>query len=414
MKRTAFLALTALACFFASCQKDDTEYRKEEDLKPLVFTASIDADTTKTHITIVGDKGKFAWEQGDLITVTRVYDPATAVYRADQSGPTSTFTYVSGTVFNTTATYTATYGDIDHQTWSPTGANCPLAAPATFGTAFTFTASAAMLKINVKANGITVKELHAEGKTLDCGSGVALNASTGTDFYIAVHPGTYSGLTFTLTATDNTECTKTKKTPITLEANQIQPITLGDPLTFTAPVVRVPVTTYYDPQGPLSAPPYSFTQTITSNRNEFMLAFSTANGNAINWENGDMVEAKFAWAEGNGLFSIGDGSGRLGTTINLVSSMVSGDKTTTIGIDQPLWANSQNLPVNTDPIWVRFSLNGFEYSADGVQYVPYTHGQTAVDAILAKGTDTPLDVGAYLDPITVNYEYLKVTRMVAQ
>ena len=46
---------------------------------------------------------------------------------------------------------------------------------------------------------------------LDCGSGVELDATDGTDFYIAVPANTYTGVQITLTDTDGNTCTKTFK-----------------------------------------------------------------------------------------------------------------------------------------------------------------------------------------------------------
>ena len=225
----ALISLTMLA----SCQK--TQINEPSMTGVTQFTATI--QQTKTAI---ASDGKVTWVAGDEITVTDAAEPAnTAIYVAQASGASTTFSLKSGETAVTTAPYTATYGDYQNQVYSSTGANCPLGANSET-TNFTFSSPWAVLKITATSevektiDKVTVYNGDTSLITLDCGDGVKIN-STGAAFYVAVESGTYSALsiTFNTVIDDNLKyetATKSRKSeagPLELAKGYLLPLTLN-------------------------------------------------------------------------------------------------------------------------------------------------------------------------------------------
>lgn len=226
MKKTIFITLALIAAvMIASCQK--TQIEEPSTTGVTQFTASI--QQTKTAI---DSYGKVTWNAGDEITVTDAAEPAnSAVYVAQSSGASTTFSLKSGETAVTTAPYTATYGDINNQTYSETDAKCPLTAPETTTANFTFSSPYAILKITATSElEVTVSKVEiANGtdvlSTLFCGSGVAL-FSEAKVFYVAVESDTYAELRITFNAIDYT-ATKARTSEITLAEGDLLPLTLN-------------------------------------------------------------------------------------------------------------------------------------------------------------------------------------------
>ena len=230
---SALVALTMLA----SCQKERFNETPATATGFTEFTATI--EQTKTEI---ADDGKVTWAAGDEITVTDSAEPAnSAVYVARSSGASTTFCLKSGETEVTTAPFTATYGDIACQTYSATGANCPLSAPQTSTTNFHFSSPYAVLKITATSDvekmisKVTVENTPEGGSitslaTLTC-ENLALSF-TARDFYVAVEPDTYDQLKITFTTVDVIPdfpevATKTRKDQVTLSAGHLLPLTLS-------------------------------------------------------------------------------------------------------------------------------------------------------------------------------------------
>lgn len=222
----AFLALAMLA----SCQKAQIENPS------MVGLTSFTANILQTKTAIASD-GKVTWNEGDEITVTDAAEPAnSAVYVAQSSGSSTTFSLKSGETAVTTAPYKASYGDLDNQIYSATGANCPLAAPETDETNFTFSSPYAVLKITATTgvdkliSKVTIENGTTTLATLDCGSGVdLLSASSGTVFYVAVEPSTYDALRISLETIDSVpeKATKARSAEVVLKAGDLLPVTLS-------------------------------------------------------------------------------------------------------------------------------------------------------------------------------------------
>lgn len=417
MKRNICLVLAVLACAFVSCQRAPIEENNNTDLavavQPLVFQASITNDGTKTSIAIEDGQGKVSWVKDDQITVTRVSDSATAVYKADTGGTNNTtFTYVSGEVFSDDSVeYSATYGNIDNQTYSAAGANCPMSAPATTGKTFSFTESAAMLKLNVKADGVSVTELRSVGKVLTCSPAVTLNTETGTDFYIALPPGTYNQLSFTLVASDGKKCTKSMNKPITLKANCIQPVTLSSALVFSAPAARA--ITYYDKNGAAHNSPEEFTATSTTSTTDFKISFSNGTSNAIDFAAGDVLEAKIKYKVSNYAccFGVEDFTS---TPYSAMAWYTNGDNNWWRIEDANTYVNVLHEDFFGAPLIFRISeADGIEFfSSSESTYKEFIAADNEyLSHILDLGTTSPLFFGLYnMKDASATFEYLSVSR----
>ncbi len=224
---TALVALTMLV----SCQKPQVIE------SPTTGITQFSATILQTKTTIDSD-GKITWNEGDEITVTDAAEPAnSAIYVAQSSGASTTFSLKAGQTAVTTAPYTATYGDINNQTYSDTGANCPLTSAETDNTNFIFSSPYAVLRIAVmsereKTVGTVSVANGLDGlASLDCGSGVAIS-STAKVFYVAVAPGTYESMSISIKAnpdeSDPLELTvkKTRSGELILAAGDLLPLTL--------------------------------------------------------------------------------------------------------------------------------------------------------------------------------------------
>ena len=233
MKKTIFSALAIVAiAMIASCQK--TQIGEPSTTGVSHFTATIQ----QTKTTIASD-GKITWTAGDEIIVTDAAEPAnSAIYVAQSSGASTTFFLKSGEIAVTTAPYKASYGDLDNQTYSATGANCPLMAPATDETNFTFSSPYTILKISATSeldktiSLVSVADGTDGLSSLDCGSAVVLSSDP-TVFYVAVEPGTYAELNISFKAdSDSSEplaltVKKKRSGELTLAEGDLLPLTLN-------------------------------------------------------------------------------------------------------------------------------------------------------------------------------------------
>lgn len=224
MKKITQIIISFIAlAIFVSCQKEQAP--SEQTAGVTQFTATI--AQTKTSI----DGVKVSWCAGDIITVTDASE-ATAVYVAESAGASTKFNIKEGETPLGEGPYTAAYGDIAEQAYSATGANCPLTAPETNTTNFTFSCPFAILKISATSekelniNEVTVENDGSILSTLTCSSSVGLLFSQTTDFYIAVEPGTYDCLKITFKAVDGWTASKTRSSAVTLAAGDLLPVTM--------------------------------------------------------------------------------------------------------------------------------------------------------------------------------------------
>lgn len=422
MKKYIFIAAIALASLFTSCQVNEINGEPvQAAVEPIVFTATIEGQGTKTAINYEGNVGKVSWVAGDLITVTCKETSEVGVYAATTSGASSEFTHSAGVEFTNDAyTYSATYGNIDSQSYSATGANCPMAAPEVVGRDFRFRESAAMLLLNVKADGVTVATVKAAGKTLDCGAGVLLNTSTGTDFYIAIPAGTYNELSFTFISLDGKKVTKTVPTAITVAANHVKPIYVSQALEFAAPPETTD--TYYQKDGSVVVNPVvgdntQFTATSSQSDavwvTDFKFSFSSENGNAIDFDAGDCLEAKCLYKVDS--YACSFGLSDISTAYNALACYTNGTNDWWRIQDANDYHNTiQEKGGINAPLIIRLS------KANGIEI--YNHSSSEFDQIVAAdneylspilqlGTTNALYFGLYVQYYaTVTYEYLKVTR----
>ena len=77
MKKIMIFAAMAAMFSLVSCQKDEVVANNESKVSP-VFTASINAGTTKTTVDV--STGKVTWESTDKITITDA-SAASAIYK---------------------------------------------------------------------------------------------------------------------------------------------------------------------------------------------------------------------------------------------------------------------------------------------------------------------------------------------
>ena len=223
MKRIVSLSVLLVAAVFTACQK---EAASPERVSP-VFTASI--AQTKTTLAISGTEGKIAWEAGDEITITDAAS-VSAVYVAQSTGESSTFTIKSGETAIGSGPYTAVFnGDAPAEAQVYSSATLPAItmAAASSTTSLVFDVNCAVIQLKVSGAG-SVKTVMAKGDAtalyvLDCGSS-GVDISSPVDFFIAVPAGTYKKFYFT--NVDNYTCVKTAKSgsEVTVAANVVQPI----------------------------------------------------------------------------------------------------------------------------------------------------------------------------------------------
>ena len=225
-----FLITTALVAIamIDSCRK--TQIEEPSTLGVTKFTATI--QQTKTAI---ASDGKITWTAGDEITVTDAAEPAnSAVYVAQSSGASTTFSLKSGETAVTTAPFAASYGDYENQVYSPSGANCPLSAKSET-TSFHFSSPYAVLKITAtSAAEKTIKQVEITSggshyNSLDCSKESVILSTEPKVFYIAVGATSFEsiGINFTTTGDSPEVATRTRASGLTLEAGDLLPLTLS-------------------------------------------------------------------------------------------------------------------------------------------------------------------------------------------
>ena len=228
-KSSIISALIALAVI-SSCQKE-----LFSDM-PVSGVTSFTATILQTKTNIASD-GKVTWCEGDEITVTDA-SKNTAVYVAESAGAGTTFTLKAGETAVGDGPYTATYGDMTEQEYSATGANCPLSAPETSTTNFTFSSTCAVLKITAISEDektiskVIVKNGDTHLSTLTCGGDGVVLSSAGTVFYVAVAIGPLSNLNITFETVPDSNAkyktaTKTRNSPLDLAKGDLLPLTLN-------------------------------------------------------------------------------------------------------------------------------------------------------------------------------------------
>ena len=243
MKKTLF-AFMALATAFGatSCQSDE-ELTQQPTGKPMVINAVAEGIGTKTRAEMAY-KYDILWSENDQIYVKNSANNATFDLTAGEGTTEGTFAcqtspFASGNEVE--AYYPASLVDDGSLVWpAEQNANTivPMYSKQTLGSAdeenFSFASLGAMLQIvfttsqaDVTLKSITLKDDDATmsgtfnvdengkagitatdkaGITLDLGTGVPVGLAA-KYFHIAVPAGTYSKLTITFTATDNTVCT---------------------------------------------------------------------------------------------------------------------------------------------------------------------------------------------------------------
>lgn len=180
-----------------SCQKEGLIEKTQTD-EPLVFTASIASDQTKT--TLSGDSpAKIYWEATDYITITDA-SSHTAVYMVSSGAGTSTATFIkkSGDDLDNPGTYTATYGSAPStsQIYMASG-SVPLhmTAPSTSSTdGLKFTAQCGVLRVTLTdaTHQIMRVEVSNGTNTYNVTATSPVAVTSATNFYLALPAGTYT------------------------------------------------------------------------------------------------------------------------------------------------------------------------------------------------------------------------------
>ncbi len=228
MKKTMLFssALVALA-MLASCQKEAFIEIQATATGVTEFTATIDPPT-KTAIDV---DGKITWVEGDEITITDAASKK-AVYVASSSGASTKFNLKQGETAVGDGPYTASYGDYENQSYSPTGANCPLFAESET-TNFHFSSPYAVLKITASsADEKTITKVQIMNgdisysyNSLDCSKESVILSTEPKVFYIAVGTTVFESLVISFIADDGTEATKKRSGQITLGKGDLLPMT---------------------------------------------------------------------------------------------------------------------------------------------------------------------------------------------
>lgn len=429
---TLLLTLT-LAITVISCKSDEEVVQPKKEA--LVFTGIIDESVTRTDIEISGNEGLVKWVEGDEIDINGVK----YVAHPDETDPRiATFTLKAGeeteAVANESGKYVATYGDVNHQVRTSTSNNYAPMSAESETTTLNFTNSCGMLKLNIKGDK-SISSIKVGEYTLTCDPVVALNTETGTDFYVALPADTYSNLKLVFTASDNTVCTKTANKDIQITENHIRRITLGTALVFKA----TPTVTYYNATGvienPVEGTNTDFTITTTQGGTQFKHCFPSANHDEIDFDNGDVIEAKILIDETTQATSITNSNASVFTFgSNTAWGQVDGDRSinSVIYLNTSAGHNHNHLKFGVsyvqgdigqaeiydkNYIWMQVSkANGLRYSFDGSTWTLVVDKNNQYLAeILARGksNEYPLYVGVYHQPMTITYKYLKVTRVPA-
>lgn len=181
-------------------------------------------------------------------------------------------------------------------------------------------------------------------------------------------------------------------------------------------------TLYYDNTGRSYTSPQGFEAEYYSrdhSRDNFILEFSNANGNAIDFERGDVIEAKITTCE-DYPFSIG--------RYNTSTQMVDAAGQAIIGYTNgaKAWWRLQDAFNNSAfetgasfnaPLIVRISKEGIEFFINGAYQTRMEKTNEVLASILTLGTTTPLYFGLFGSETMgharyakATYEYLVVTR----
>ena len=235
------MAVAAIAAL-SSCTKEEESNASFNDSG--AFYATIEDGSTRTTL---GSDKKVLWSAGDKISINgKTYT------LNDGDGTThATFTgeSVSGTPYNayypaslydgTTATLPAIqtyqegkisnlpmYAQSDDQNLTFKNL-CGVIALTLKGTksvkSITVTSTANLCGEFTVTDNAAVISSGTKTVTLDCGSGVTLDATNGKTFYIAIPAGSHQ-LTFRINTTDSYYYTQTTKSAVTVERNNIYPI----------------------------------------------------------------------------------------------------------------------------------------------------------------------------------------------
>ena len=243
------MLLAAALLVVTGCKKDDKDLNASGE--KMTFTASIDNGNDKTSITINGNEGSLNWTVGDAVningkgfTATSVDNDGKATFEGETVTPDVDGKYKA--IFPANLYHGGNYVLPATQTYAPgnnlSGVN-PMYAESTT-TELEFQSICALLKLNLKSDNRTIKKIEVSadqalsgpftidgnvakltspnaqaGVTLDCGVGVAINNSTGTDFFIAIPAGEYTHLTFKAIDNNNNVGYYTSEGKVTVSAN---------------------------------------------------------------------------------------------------------------------------------------------------------------------------------------------------
>ena len=244
MKKYIFMAVAAIAVL-SSCSKEDDNNASFNDSG--AFYATIEDGSTRTTLGTGDNANKVLWSESDKININ-----GTAYTLSEGEGTTKakfTGESVSGTPYNayypaslydgTTATLPATqtyqegkisnlpmYAQSDDQNLTFKNL-CGVIALTLKGTksvkSITVTSTANLCGAFTVTDNAAVISSGTKTVTLDCGSGVTLNETTGVTFYIAIPDGSHQ-LTFRVNTTDDYYYTQTTTSAVNVERNKIYPI----------------------------------------------------------------------------------------------------------------------------------------------------------------------------------------------
>lgn len=235
MKKIALISFAAIAALM-SCQKEGLVEIAQTD-EPLVFTASIAADQTKT--TLSDDSpAKIKWEATDCITITDASSHQ-AVYMLSTGAGTSkaTFTKKSGDDLDNPGTYTATYGSAPStsQVYMASG-SVPLymTAPSTTSTdGLCFTAQCGVLRVTLTDATHQIMRVEASDgiNTYKVTAASEVTVTSATDFFIALPAGTYTSLNI---YDNNGQMVSKTGISLAITAGHVKPAGNTSALSFTA------------------------------------------------------------------------------------------------------------------------------------------------------------------------------------
>lgn len=250
MKKALYLfALAVALVFISSCSRVD-EFNKINQQSHPTYSAVI-GDVTRTALQEDGSVYHVNWAAGDMIAISDGNN--TSYYKTQDSGkPTGNFTFASGLDPDgvPTAYYPSTIvNELPAvQTYTPNNiARSPMIG-LILEDQITFKNLCGILKLNVSTTGkgVAIKtieisadqplcgeyEVDFDGKatitygeknlTINCPSGLSLSADP-KPLYIALPEGTYTNMTFKVTATNRSTCTAKQKKgqPITIERSKV-------------------------------------------------------------------------------------------------------------------------------------------------------------------------------------------------